>query len=67
MGLAGRRRRYKARVEGLGMYNLSRNIHCLGCCRIVNEKARVASFAHVVPMLLSKMAADELKQGVHKL
>ncbi len=58
----GRRRQYRACAEGLGMHNVNHVMHCLGRFRIANKSVRVACFADAVPMLLSKLAADEFTQ-----
>ncbi len=67
MSLAGSRRYYKARAEGLGMYCLKRVEHALGCSRIPNESVAVAFSAQAVPVLLAELAADELTQGADEL
>ncbi len=49
------------------MYVLNSVVHVLGCSRIANESVTVAFFEQAVPMLLAKLAADELTQDANEL
>jgi hypothetical protein len=49
------------------MNHLHSAIHFLGSFLVANESVRVTGFAHAIPLLLSKLAADELTQGSHEL